>query len=147
MAIGSKRLRRLALKQEKALKNGILPQVVTNLPDMPDGLREHYGDNYKLIFEYYNHNKCELKSLSKQNIKKVINTFARVTKHDQTNISKLCRPNVLKKSQGGKYASLFLGLPDDFDTLMEMDFNGAGRIFVHLTGNMCCVVAVAGEHY
>lgn len=143
MERSSKRLNRLARQADKALKNGSIPPTVTN---MPAALREHIGDKYKLIFEYYDHARCEIDRLSKSDIKQVINTFAKVTKYDPTNISKICRPDPVKRTKTGNYANLFNNLPDDFDVLMELDFNGAGRIFVHLTGLMCCVVAVAHEH-
>jgi hypothetical protein len=143
MAPGSKRLNRLARQTDKVLKGGSIPPTVTN---MPEGLREHYGDKYRLIFEYYDHDRCEMTKLDREDMKRVINTFAKVTKYDQTNISKLCRPDPIKKTRSGNYASLFYKLPEDFDILMELDYKGAGRIFVHLTGKMCCVVAVASDH-
>ena len=144
MGPGSKKLSRLQRQADKALKRGLIPSTVTNMP--PSRLREHYGDKYKLVFEYYDHSRCELTKLGKEDMKQVINTFAKVTKYDETTISKLCRPDPVKRTNSGNYASLFNSLPDDFDTLMELDFTGAGRIFVHLSGRMCCVVAVAGVH-
>lgn len=136
-------LRKQAQLNKKGLGENNIPTTVANIPNE---LREHYGDKYRLIFEYYNHNRCELANLHKTDMKQVINLFSRVTKHDQTTISKLCRPDPVKRTTSGSYASLFNGLPEDFDTLMEIDFTGSGRIFVHLTGHMCCVIAVAGVH-
>lgn len=149
MPKGSKtqgRLARLAKKDQKRLEGGRIPPLATN---MPSNLRDHDGDNkFRLIFSYYDHSICDMIVLSKEDMKRVLNTFSKITKHDQSNIKSLCRPDPIKKAIAtGDYAKLFSNLPPDFDLIMEVDYKGPGRIFVYLYQNMCCVVAVAGQHF
>lgn len=146
MTAGSKRQARLARQAAKLGEGDTkIPAQVTN---MPDGLREHIGDDkFRLVFEYYDHSQCEMVSLDKDSMKRLFNTFAKITKYDQTNISKLCRPDPVKrKGATGDYKKLFNNLPDDFDVLMEVDYKGSGRIFTYLYKDMCCVVAIKGVH-
>jgi len=144
MGDGSKSQNRLKRQLEKETKRkSLLPSQVTN---MPEGIREHLGSKYRLIFQYYNHAVCEMTSLTKDDMKRVINSFTKITKHDITTISTICRPDPIKYTKSGNYAKYFNQLPEDFDLLMEVDYTGTGRIMVHLYENMCCVVAVAREH-
>lgn len=124
--------------------NNLLPATIANLPQ---GLGQHIIDgNFRLIFEYYDHRQCDLKKLNKQNMKKVIDTFSKITKHDNTNIKQLCRPNPVKRSASGEYGKLFNNLPIDFDYLLEVQYTKTGRILIHPLDTMCLVVAVWGEH-
>lgn len=125
-------------------KNNLLPATVANLPE---GLGQHVGgSNFRLIFEYYNHKQCDLKKISKTNMKKVIDAFSKITKHDNTNIKQLCRPNPVKRNASGEYGKLFNKLPDDFEFLLEIQYTKSGRILIHPFQDMCLVIAVWGEH-
>jgi len=144
MASGSKSQNRLKRQLEKETKRkGLIPPEVTN---MPPGLSDHMGDTYKLIFQYYDHSICEMTSLTKDEMKRLLDSFNKITKHTRITINQICRPDPINASSPGKYAKYFKNIPEDFDLLMEVDFTGASRIMVHLYQNMCCVVAVAREH-
>lgn len=136
--------RQLKKDAKNKVKGGNIPPSVTNIPS---GLNEHLGDTFQLIFEYYDHSQCEMIKMSKDEMKQVFNLFKRITKYNQTNISQLCRPDPVKREGAGKgYKNLFNNLPRDFDSLLEVDFTGSGRIFIYPYQNICCVVAVNKEH-
>lgn len=145
----AKDLKKLArqLKREKEEEEARLNKISPKVTNMPSGLSEHLGEKFKLIFQYYNHSECEMISMTKDEMKRVINTFTKITKHDQNSISKICRPKSVKRAGvGSSYANLFNGLPDDFDSLLEVDFTGTGRVFIYPYKNMCCVIAVDKKH-
>ena len=145
MAKDFKKLARdLKRKADEEAKGNKIPSTVTNIPS---GLGEHFGEKFKLIFQYYNHSECEMIMMTKDEMKRVINTFTKITKHDQNSISKICRPKPVKRAGvSSKYANLFTDLPDDFDSLLEVYFTDTGRVFIYPYQNMCCVVAIDKKH-
>jgi hypothetical protein len=143
MAKGSKKLNQIQNQPFNTERSGLIPAEPTNIPE---GLREHFGDKYKLIFEYYDHSVCDMTNLTKQDMKRAIESFTKITKRDHTNIKTICRPSPVKYTQSGNYAKYFKNIPPDFDLLMEVYFTGSGRIMVHLYQNFCCVIAVSGKH-
>jgi len=145
MANDFKKLNQQLKRQNKQKIAGkrIPPQVA----NVPTGLNNHFGEKFRLIFQYYNHAECEMVKMTKDEMKRVMNTFTKITQYDQSNISKLTRPNPVKRvGASASYKNLFNTLPADFDYLLEVDFMGSGRIFIYPYQNMCCVVAVDKKH-
>lgn len=123
---------------------GKIPFAVSN---MPSRLAVHTGNNnLKLVFEYYDHNRCEIKRLSKVNIKQMINVFSKITKYNSMNIGNICRPEPVDRSAPGDYGKLFNNLPEDFDYLLEIEIDRSSRVFIHPHNDMCLVVAVWNSH-
>lgn len=102
-------------------------------------LREHATENnYRLNFKYYNHNQCELRTVS--SFKPLIDKFNYMTQSNYVSFRSRGRVD-----NRGDYANLFIGLPADID-LEEVEFASPGRIMFFRVENYICLVSVLTTH-
>lgn len=134
------KLKKLAQHQEQKQSQHRIPPSTALIPDVYPDLRDHVKDeNYKLIFQYYNHKRCELRKVA--DFKSLINKFNRITRSN---------PDTLevrdKLPNAGNYKDLFEGLPPDIDKLEEIDYTKPGRIIFFRVKNCMCIIAILRTH-
>lgn len=118
--------------------------IPKNAPQIDMELDNSFSDCYKLIFEHYNNNVCDVhKITNKADSKHVFTTLNKITKYGPANKNKLVRDSV---KRDGQYLTLYDGLEDDV-TLEEVEFgNDGGRIFCYFVNSFCCVIAIRLNH-
>lgn len=129
------KIRKAELWKAKFLNTTPIPDSVA----LSDKLKDYCDENYKLNFEYYNYNQCELKKLQK--FKPLIEEFNNITRSNRKTIN--IRDSINRDDD--RYSNLYSGLPLDVD-LEEIDYSDTGRIFGFRIGSYMCVVAVLKKH-
>lgn len=110
-------------------------------------LKEHISvNNFRLIFESYNHGECELCKIDAQLSKKLIELFNRITGLDGKTIKQqgLLTPPI--NPNDSKYKNLLSTMPIDTE-LYHLDFGSRARLFYYCVGNFFCIVTIRLSHY
>ncbi|MBI3572479.1 hypothetical protein HY091_03040 [Candidatus Kaiserbacteria bacterium] len=111
-------------------------------------IRDYDNEKVVLSFEPYKQGHCRIHKLQKTEVKHLTSELKKMsstlTKHFRhQSVSRIaCKP----VHRSGEYATLFDGLSQDIDEILEVDYTGAGRVFGFLFQNTFNVVAVAKEH-
>lgn len=128
------KIRKQQLWKEKNLAStNIPPKVALN-----EKLKDYCEENYRLNFEYYNHNCCELCKV--QRFKPLIEGLKIITRSNRDTIK--IRDTI---ENSGDYKNLFIGLPPDAD-LEEIDFSEVGRITFFRIDKYFCLVTILAKH-
>lgn len=135
------------------LPKGQIPAAVATQPNIPEINNYQSADNYRLIFDVYNHNVCEIDKLNSSLAKAYINKLAMLAKFSPRTLpsSTLVRDKI---ENNGKYKDLFSGLNEDID-LVEVKYAATGRIVCFFLNeimkdeqqcNYCCIVTILAQH-
>lgn len=138
------------IEQKIRCKYGIVgSQALPNTANIL--LKKSEKQCFRLIFDYYNSNLCEINKLNKGKIKKFIELLKRISNSDYIGINNLTKDTVNKNKAEGNYKKLFNNIPDEIDTIEEIKLSDSGRIYFFRISaneqNYACIVTVALNHF
>ena len=108
------------------------------------GEEDGSAHNFRLSFDYYKENMCEIEDLDMSSARKCLTKFKHLGKSNHKNIFE---KNIRHKSviRTGRYKELFSSLSADV-SLFEIDLGSASRLFYFTVRNIVHVVAIKNSH-
>lgn len=100
---------------------------------------------YVLSYRYYNSKECEIGYLARNRGKETLEVLKKIGMSSQDTIDE-SGIDRFPVGNSGAYASLFNGLPDEFDVLYEHKIQGDSRLFYHRVGNRFYIICIKNNH-
>lgn len=129
----------------------LIPEVVARPPQpyIPESapisasLTEIEDSKVVFAFREYNERECEIHNLAKTDAKQLTNRLKTISGVTLAQFkSKYIKDKIIK---AGAYESLYKSLPE-MTELVEIEYNGPGRVFGFLEDNRFQVIAVCKRH-
>ena len=139
----------MTIKKKKA--KGKLPKLSKKkrlLDDsfaLIDGDEDKHHQNFKLSFDYYKSDLCEIGNLGTSSARKCLTNLKQLGQSNhQTLLENNIRPTRIKCS--GRYKALFSKLSEDVD-LFEITIGEAGRLFYFIADRLIHIVSIKNSHF
>ena len=135
MPKNSKR-RKLKSNLAKRRKGKAILSAVTSNPSLGDR-------KVAFSFEKYNQSECEISKLQKKEVKQLTRKLKMASGQTVAEFNSASVHSRVGKS--GNYTSLYIDIPED-ESIVEIKYSDAGRIFGCIVGNTFGIVAICKKH-